>query len=218
MTKEEIKQGEYTDVDYLQFRKGGAMSLIQSVLGVLSWPLIWPLAMLSRLSDIVFRSMSEFLSVVPYFPGVILRYEFYRFALRKCGKNCLIEFGAVFIYSDIAIGDNVLIGRYSIIHHCDIGSNVLIGERCTFLSGTKQHNYDRIDIPMNEQGGSKKRIVIGDDCWVGSQSVVMDDLAIGCIVGAGSIVTKALSEYSIAVGNPAKVVRNRIGSVDIQRD
>lgn len=212
MSREEVHQGGYTDVEYLQFQQGGWLKVLQRVLGVLSWPVIWPMAMLSRLSDIVFRSFSEFLSVVPYFPGVILRYEFYRFALRRCGKNCLFEFGAVFIYSDVEVGDNVLVGRFSIIHHCNIGNDVLIGERCTFLSGMKQHKFDRVDIPMNLQGGAKKRIVISDDCWIGSQSVVMDDLATGCIIGAGSVVTKAIPGNSIAVGNPAKVVRSRQNS------
>jgi len=210
MKNEEIEVGEYTAVEYLQFQQGGGMRVLQAILGVLFWPIVWPLAMLSRLSDIVFRSMSEFLSFAPYFPGVILRYEFYRFALRKCGRNVLIEFGANFIYSDIEVGDNVLIGRYSIIHHCNIGSDVLIGERCTFLSGMRQHNYDRIDIPMSAQGGAKKRITISDDCWIGSHCVVMDDLATGCVIGAGSVVTKSLPDYSIAVGSPARVVRNRL--------
>ncbi len=154
--------------------------------------------------------MSEFLSFVPYFPGVILRFEFYRFALTRCGRNVLIEFGAIFIYSDIEIGDNVLIGRYSIVHHCNFGSDVLVGERCTFLSGMRQHNYDRTDIPMTQQGGAKKRIEIGDDCWVGSHSVVMDDVASGTVIGAGSVVTKALPGYSVAVGSPARVLRSRI--------
>ena len=209
MSSDEVKLGEYTAVEYLQFKKGGGIRVLQGVLGVLFWPIAWPLAMLSRLSDIVFRSMSEFLSFAPYFPGVILRYEFYRFALRKCGRNVLIEFGANFIYSDIEIGDDVLIGRYSIIHHCNIGNNVLIGERCTFLSGMRQHNYDRIDIPMSAQGGAKKRIAIGDDCWIGSHCVVMEDLPTGCVIGAGSVVTKMLPDYSIAVGSPARTVRNR---------
>lgn len=209
MASEEVKLGEYRVVEYLQFRRGGGMRVLQAILGVLTWPVVWPLAMLARMSDIVFRSMSEFLSFVPYFPGVIVRYEFYRFALKKCGRNVLIEFGAIFIDSDIEIGDDVLIGRYSIIHHCNIGGQVLIGERCTFLSGMRQHHYDRTDIPMTEQGGAKKRIAIGDDCWIGSHCVVMDDLATGCVIGAGSVVTKPVPDYSIAVGSPARVVRNR---------
>ena len=215
MEKEEIKLGDYSETEYLQFQARSGMNILQSVLGVLTWPVLWPLAMLARTSDIFFRAMSEFLSFVPYFPGVILRYEFYRFALRKCGKNVLIEFGAIFVYSDIEIGDNVLIGRYCIVHHCNFGSHVLVGERCTFLSGMRQHSYDRTDIPITEQGGAKKRIAIGDDCWIGSHSVLMDDVATGCVVGAASVVTKALPEYSVAVGSPARPIRNRAtGSAD----
>jgi acetyltransferase-like isoleucine patch superfamily enzyme len=200
---------DYREVQYLQFQQGTATRATLAVLGVLTWPVTIPLALLARLSDTVFRSVSEFLSLMPYFPGVILRYEFYRFALRKCGKNILVEFGTVFIYSDIEVGDNVLFGRFCIVHQCDIGSNVLIGERCTFLSGTKQHRFDRIDIPMNLQGGARKRVVVGDDCWIGSHAVVAEDIASGCVVGAGSVVTKPLAEYSIAVGSPARAIHNR---------
>jgi acetyltransferase-like isoleucine patch superfamily enzyme len=207
--RDEISRNSYTEVSYLQFGPRGGTALVQRILGVLSWPLVWPLAMLARLSDILFRTFSEFLSLVPYFPGVILRYEFYRFALRGCGRNVLIEFGAIFIYRDIEIGDNVLIGRYCIIHHCDLGSDVLIGERCTFLSGSRQHHHARTDIPMTAQGGAKKRITIGSDCWIGSHSVITDDVADGSIVGAGSVVTRPLPAYSVAVGSPARVVRNR---------
>jgi acetyltransferase-like isoleucine patch superfamily enzyme len=211
--REEIKSGTYSDVEYLQFRSQGPMAFMQRAIGVLTWPLVWPLAMLARVSDIMFRSLSEFLSILPYFPGVILRYEFYRFALRRCGKNVLIEFGAIFIYRDVEIGDNVLIGRYSIVHHCNFGSDVLVGERCTFLSGMRQHRYERTDIPMTQQGGAKKRIVIGDDCWVGSHCVVMDDIAGGCVLGAGSVVSKPIPASSIAVGVPAQVIRRRADQI-----
>ena len=209
MTEDCDKDDDYSQVRYLQFQQGGLTHAIIAVLGVLTWPVVWPLAMLARLSDVIFRSVGEFLSLMPYFPGVILRYEFYRFALRKCGRNVLFEFGTVLIYSDIAVGSNVLIGRYSIIHHCDIGDDVLVGERCTFLSGMRQHNHDRTDIPMSQQGGANKRISIGNDCWIGSHSVVMENVAGGSIVGAASVVTKPLPEYSVAVGNPARVIRSR---------
>lgn len=213
MTQEEVKLGEYSEIEYLQFRRGGAFRAIQALLGILTWPIVFPLAMLSRTSDIVFRSMSEFLSFIPYFPGVILRYEFYRFALKKLGRNVLIEFGVVFIHSDVEIGDDVLIGRYSILHHCNIGSQVLIGERCTFLSGMRQHHFDSTDIPMCRQGGAKKRIAIGDDCWIGSHSVVMESIENGCVIGAGSVVTKPISEYAIAVGSPATIIKSRVDHV-----
>jgi acetyltransferase-like isoleucine patch superfamily enzyme len=200
---------DYRETQYLQFSPGGPMLWIQTLLGILSWPLVWPLAKLCRLSDILFRSASELLALIPYFPGVILRREFYRFALDRCGKNVLIELGTVFIYPRVEIGHDVLIGRYNIIHHCDIGSYVLIGERCTFLSGSKQHRMDRLDVPMALQGGLKRRISVADDCWIGSHSVIMDDIGQGSVIGAGSVVGRAIPEYVIAAGNPAKVIRER---------
>ena len=209
MASEDINSSDYVDVQYLQFAKRGPLAIVQSAIGVLFWPLLWPLAMLSRVSDILFRSLSEFFAMIPYFPGVIIRYEFYRFALRRCGRNVIFEFGSMFVYADIEIGNNVLIGRYCIVHHCNIGNDVLIGERCTFLSGVRQHYFARTDVPMTQQGGAKKRITVGDDCWIGSHSIVMEDVADGCVLGAGSVLTQAIEAYSIAVGSPARVIRNR---------
>lgn len=180
-----------------------------AVLGVLTWPVTLPLALLSRVSDIVFRSCSELLSLVPYFPGVIVRYEFYRFALAHCGRNLIVEFGAVFVYRNIRVGSNVLVGRFTIVHHCDIGDYVLIGERCTFLSGSRQHRFERTDVPMALQGGEKRRIRIERDVWIGSHCVVMDDVRTGAIVAAGSIVNKRVDPLSIVAGVPAKVVARR---------
>ncbi|MFQ6023082.1 MAG: acyltransferase [Acidiferrobacterales bacterium] len=204
-----IRHGEYTEVEYLQFSAGQKFRTVRALLGALTWPLTWPLAMLARRSEFLFRTMSELLSVIPYLIGVITRYEFYRFALRHCGKNVLIEFGAIFIYPDVSIGNNVLIGRYSIVHHCDFGDYVLTGERCTFLSGSRQHSYDRTDMPMALQGGKKKRIMIGDDCWIGSHAVVMNDVGAGAIVGAGTVVLKPVANLAIVAGNPAREVGRR---------
>lgn len=204
-----ILKGEYTHVEYKQFVGRRAVVAARAVCGVLAWPLVLPLALISRFSDVVFRTCSEALSLVPYVFGVIVRAEFYRFALRKCGKNVVIEFGSVLVYRDIEIGDEVLIGRYNTIHHCDFGSYVLTAEGCAFLSGSKYHSFDRTDIPMALQGGQKKRITIGSDCWIGAHAVVMEDVGNGAVVGAGSVVTKPVPEYTIVVGNPARPVRRR---------
>ena len=146
---------------------------------------------------------------MPYFPGIVMRYEFYRFALARCGRNVVFEFGTVFIYSDVEIGSNVLVGRYNVIHHCDVRDYSLIGERCTFLSGSRQHSYQRLDLPMALQGGNKKRISVGPDCWIGSHSIVMDNVGEGAIVGAGSVIGKPVADYSIVVGNPQREVGTR---------
>ena len=199
----------YSDVSYLQFNKSRSFLIFERIAGVLTWPVIWPLAILSRRSELLFRTMSEFLSVIPYVFGIISRYEFYRFALQGVGRNVQIEFGTIFVQRDICIGSNVLIGRYCIIHHCDIGNFVLIGERCTFLSGSRQHSFERTDIPMALQGGQKKRIRLGDDCWIGSHSIVMESVASGSIVAAGSVVTRNVEPNLIVAGNPAKKLKER---------
>ncbi len=200
---------EYQRTRYYQFYPTWKVRLFRGMCAILVWPVVVPLALLCRKSEMLFRTASEALSLIPYVVGVIVRGEFYRFALQSCGSNVVVEFGAVFIYPCVSLGNNVLIGHYSVIHHCDIGDYVLIGERCTFLSGCRQHTFDRTDVPIALQGGWKKRISIGNDCWVGSHSIVMESVAGGSIVGAGSVVTKPVSPYAIVAGNPARIIRQR---------
>lgn len=201
--------GEYTSIDYHQFTQSASLKRAIQIAGILTWPLILPLALLARLSDFVFITCSQSLSLVPYLVGTIMRYEFYRFTLARCGQNVMIGFGTVLLYRDIEIGDNVLIGMYNTIHHCNFGSYVLTAEGCRFLSGSRYHNFDRTDVPMALQGGNIKRITVGDDCWIGVDAIVMDDVSEGCVVGAGAVVNNPLEEYSIAAGNPARVLRTR---------
>ena len=209
MNDAERSSDGYSETRYLQFTAGPAVRGVMALLGILMWPIALPLALLSRLSDIVFRSCSELLAFVPYFPGVILRYEFYRFALRRCGRNVVVETGAIFIYRDTVIGNDVLIGRYSIVHHCDIGDHTLIGERCTLLSGSRQHRYERIDVPMSQQGGEKRRIRLAGDCWIGSHAVVMNDVGRGAVVAAGAVVKDPVAELTIVGGVPARELGKR---------
>jgi acetyltransferase-like isoleucine patch superfamily enzyme len=205
---QERDQG-YEEVEYLQFAPTPRMRIVLRVLRALVTPTAWLLAVAVRWSDTLFRSASEALSTVPYAPGVILRSVFYRHALRSCGENLITEFGTVFVYPDVTVGDNVLIGRFTVIHHCDIGDYVLIGERCTFLSGSRQHRFERADVPMALQGGQRRRIGVGRDCWIGSHAVVMNDIGTGSVVAAGSVVTGPVEDRSVVAGNPARLRRRR---------
>ena len=204
-----IEADATTRVEYSQFTMSRGMQLAVAVAGVLTWPVTIPLALLSRLSDLIFRSCSELLAMVPYLVGTIVRYEFYRFALTRCGKNVMVGFGTVFIYRDIEIGDNVLIGMYNTVHHCDFGSYVLTAEGCRFLSGAAYHGFERTDVPMALQGGELRRIVVSDDVWVGANAVVMDSIGSGAVVAAGAVVTAPVDEYAIVAGVPAKLIRHR---------
>lgn len=199
----------YVEVSYQQFSDSSWLAALRRVAEILSWPLILPLALVARLSDFAFRTVSEGLSLVPYVFGVIVRSEFYRWTLTRCGRNISIGFGTVFMYRDIEIGDHVLIGIYNTVHYCDFGSYVVIADGCRFLSGSQYHRFDDMQIPMAKQGGRLRRIRIGDDCWIGANAVVMHDVGQGGIVGAGAIVTAPVEPFTIVAGNPARLIRYR---------
>ncbi len=178
-------------------------------LGVACWPVTWPLAMLSRMSDEVFRTISEGLSFIPYLVGIIVRREFYRFALESCGENLVVAFGALFLHRGITVGNHVLVGRYSIVHYCDLGDFSMTAEHVVLNHGAHYHTSDRTDIPMAFQGGLIEPISIGEDCIVHSNAVVMASVGRGSVVGAGAVVTRPVEEFSIVVGNPARLLRKR---------
>ncbi len=71
------------------------------------------------------------------------------------------------------------------------------------------HGYEDITLSPSLQKVICKQITICDDVWIGANSVITAGVTIGkhCIVGAGSVVTKNIPEFSIAVGNPAKVIK-----------
>jgi maltose O-acetyltransferase len=130
----------------------------------------------------------------------------------KCGKNVNIESTAYFGSGrDISIGDNSGIGVNAFISGTvSIGRNVMMGNDVMII-GTS-HEISRTDIPMAEQGfQANQRINIGDDVWIGSRVIILPGVSIGSgvIIGAGAVVINDIPDWAVAVGNPAKVVRDR---------
>lgn len=166
-----------------------------------------PFIILSKLIE--FRQVSELVSQIPTKVGDLIRYQFYKFSLNSCGKNVRICIGTIFSKKDINIGNNVYIGPYCSIGLVDLGDDIMIANSTHVLSGSNQHGFSRIDIPMSKQKGKFKRVYIDSDCWIGANCVIMSDLKKGCILAAGSILTTTNDEYSILAGNPAKVIKNR---------
>lgn len=86
-----------------------------------------------------------------------------------------------------------------------------MGPNCCILNSN--HIFDRIDIPMIEQGSViGKRIIIEDDVWIG-QNVIMTagrHIPKGSVIGAGCLLCKDFPEYSIVGGNPSKLIRSRL--------
>ena len=134
------------------------------------------------------------------------------------GKNLIVGPGSkIYPSKFITFGENVMIGKDVVISTSksggspiSIGNNVMIAQRNLIIGGN--HEYSKVEIPMNQQGeGAQGAIVIGNDVWVGAGCIILTGVKVGdgCIIGAGSIVTKDLPPYSIAVGNPARVIKNR---------
>jgi acetyltransferase-like isoleucine patch superfamily enzyme len=96
------------------------------------------------------------------------------------------------------------------ISNITIGANCMIATRCVFMP--YQHGHADPNRPLREQPlTSRGDIVIEDDVWLGAQVCVMDGVVIGkgSIVGAGAVVTKDVPPNSLAVGVPARVIRQR---------
>jgi acetyltransferase-like isoleucine patch superfamily enzyme len=87
--------------------------------------------------------------------------------------------------------------------------DVLLGSNVSIMNGGSQHGIDRLDIPIREQTGWWPRITIGRDSWIGDRAIVLADVGHHCVIGAGSVVTKRIPDYAIAVGSPARIIRFR---------
>ena len=108
----------------------------------------------------------------------------------------------------VIIGDRTKIGlSNTIIGPVTIGNDIRLAQNIT-LSGLN-HNYEVVSMPIHVQGVSTSPIVIEDESWIGANVVVVAGVTIGkhSIVAAGSIVTKDIPPYSVAVGNPARVLK-----------
>lgn len=159
--------------------------------------------------DSVFQSVSQLLSLIPGKPGTYLRASFYRLACPNTSIEISIGFLTVLSHWDTTIERGVYVGPQCNIGKCSIGENTLLGSGVHVLSGSKQHEFDDTDRPIQEQGGTFTKVRIGQDCWLGNTSVVMSDIGDHSIVAAGSVVTKATEAGWIVAGNPAKKVRSR---------
>lgn len=144
--------------------------------------------------------------------GCRLRYYFLRNRFANCGKLVNIQPNVKFNYlNNISIGNRAGIGSNSIIDSSEkviIGNDVLIGPELIIYTSNHNINLDKLII---EQGFTCKPVIIGNDVWIGARVIILQGVTIGdgTVIGAGSIVTKDLSSFSVYAGNPAKFIRKR---------
>jgi acetyltransferase-like isoleucine patch superfamily enzyme len=114
---------------------------------------------------------------------------------------------------DLYIGENTNIAMNCFIQsgkEVRIGRNVLFAAFC-YVIGGGDHSTERTDIPIIAQGQVVKGVTIEDNCWIGAGVNIQDGVVIGrdSIIGSGAVVTKDIPPYSIAVGVPAKIMKDR---------
>ena len=110
----------------------------------------------------------------------------------------------------VSIGDRCLIGRGSgIVGHfsIEIGNDVWTGHHVYITD--QNHGYEDVTRPISQQSQPERPVVIGDGSWLGHGAVVLPGVTIGkhVVIGANSVVTKDIPDFSVAVGSPARVIR-----------
>ncbi len=123
-------------------------------------------------------------------------------------------------HAGITIGANGFLGEYTVIRGqggVTLGDKVFTGPMVQILA--VNHVFQDPDTPIADQGITAEGIVIEDDVWLGAGAIVVDGVRIGkgSVVGAGSVVTRDLPPDSIAVGSPAKVIRDRREQDQVKR-
>lgn len=115
----------------------------------------------------------------------------------------------------IRIGKRTYVGAGCCLHGhsgLEIGDDCLLAQNITITPYS--HKFDDPNQIIYRQGGIQKKIVIGRDCYMGMNVVVVctaETIGEGSVVGAGSVVIKPLEPYSVAVGVPARVIKKRGG-------
>jgi len=109
---------------------------------------------------------------------------------------------------DVIIGHHTLIGMgNTIIGPITIGNNVIFAQN--IVASALNHEYRDVSLPIHEQKILTAVIVVEDDCWIAANAVITAGVTIGkhSVVAAGAVVTKNIPPYSVAVGNPARVIK-----------
>ena len=119
------------------------------------------------------------------------------------GQECLSD-------AVVRVGDRCLIGKGSgIVGHfsIEIGDDVWTGHHVYITD--QNHGYTDVSLPISKQSMPERAVKIGDGSWLGHGTIVLPGVTIGrhVVVGANSVVTGDLPDFSVAVGSPARVVR-----------
>jgi virginiamycin A acetyltransferase len=190
-------------------------SPVKDVLDALADLLVAPLTLTFALRcrafgrERAFLELSERAARWPGIRGERMRVALHRRIGTEIGEHAVLRFGCVLERPPISIGRMTMLGHYAHVQHASIGADCLVGDHVLVVDGRRQHRFDRLDVPVNAQGGILEPVHIGDDCIIGGGSKILADVGDHCIVGAGAVVVDPVPDYKIVAGNPARVIGDR---------
>jgi acetyltransferase-like isoleucine patch superfamily enzyme len=130
------------------------------------------------------------------------------------GDNVQIKAGVVLRPESgfIAIGDNVVINHYTVIHAqggVEIGDWSVIAPHCGLFA--QNPSFDSFDRPISQQTNGGRGITLMGDNWLGAGAIIVDGVTLGkgTVVEAGSVVTKPFPMAKVIAGNPATIIQDR---------
>lgn len=152
----------------------------------------------------------------------IRRYISTKFA--ALGKNVYVGNNGIFTYENIFIGDDVYIGANAVFQSSYgkiiIGNHVMFGPGVHIHGGNHKINEvgKLLKHTSEKQPGDDGCVVIEDDCWIGANAIILDNVVIGhgSVIGAGSVVTRDVPPYSVYTGSPTLKSRSRFSDKDLK--
>lgn len=163
-------------------------------------------------SQAIFFCCAETFSLMPSYLGLMVRSCYYYQTLKKAHPDLVVLFGGYVSKMNSKFGRNVKIGGRSMVGLVDVGDNTAIGNNVNIISGRYQHNFVDTSKDVFDAKDHFESIKIGSNCFIGDNSVVMASVGNSSIIGAGSVVVSKIPDYVVAVGNPAKPVKERPGN------
>jgi acetyltransferase-like isoleucine patch superfamily enzyme len=137
----------------------------------------------------------------------------YKGQLLACGESVVFDpLTSRIDYQHVRMGSRVYIGPGAKIGRADIGNDVMMGPNVSIYDG--YHAYDVVGKTLRESGNAAigpGRVPIGDDVWIGEGAVLLRRAQIpeGVVVGTKAMVTGPVPPYTVVVGAPASVLRER---------
>lgn len=168
--------------------------------------------------DRALEGSTQAMAWLPGLLGVYLRGAFLAWALDAFDRSASVHFGTIFSQAGAHIGKNVYIGPRCHLGLVHLERNVLLAAGVHVPSGMKTHGTGDPSKPIRDQEGERTMVRIGEGSWVGSAAVVMADVGRHSVVAAGAVVTKALPDFVVAGGVPARVLKSRERSAPTSDD